>query len=452
MSQRLYLPREQVFTDLGTIGAGWKLNSYEMGTTTPKATYSNTALSVANTNPVISDSAGRLGDMFIDDAKTYKLVLTDENNVTKWTADPVDPKTFSLDDFDPRPTSFWGTTGGTSTAYTLISDPIVTAYSSTQTGFFACHLDCGADPTIAIDGLNALVFKKYNGSGSKVSLIALDIVSGQTYSFRNDGTDIVIFNPEHPANLPANTDLWRGLTYLPKQITISNGTDTDHDIDSTAGNFQFSDGSGQATITALTKELDATWAAGTNNGGLFTGTVALDTTYHYFAIYNPTTGVSDAGFDTSITAANAPAGFTKRSEIITSVITDASSNIINGTYIFDKSGYYFNFPTPVEDLSLTTLSITKVDHRLTVPEGVLSWARLNVHLNRSVQVAVLLFGSGDDDVAPTISNSTVYVDSTSAVQKNDYPILADNGLISYRSGSVTVTRFTIHTKGWRYNY
>ncbi|GAG80868.1 unnamed protein product, partial [marine sediment metagenome] len=48
-----------------------------------------------------------------------------------------------------------------------------------------------------------------------------------------------------------------GVALLPKQITISNGTDTDHDIDFTAGNFQFDDGSGQAVATALTKQIDA---------------------------------------------------------------------------------------------------------------------------------------------------------------------------------------------------
>ncbi|HEY9706410.1 MAG TPA: hypothetical protein V6C58_28510, partial [Allocoleopsis sp.] len=156
MAQRLYLPREQVFSNLGAIGAGYKLYAYETGTVTPKDTYSDTALTVANTNPIVADSAGRLGDIFVSDLNDYKLILKDASDNTIWTADPVDPKVFTLNDFDPRPNSFWGTTTGTASAYTLTADPAITAYSSTQVFSFACHLDCNASPTIAISGLSAL--------------------------------------------------------------------------------------------------------------------------------------------------------------------------------------------------------------------------------------------------------------------------------------------------------
>lgn len=219
MAQRLYLPREQVFTDLGAIGAGWKLNSYETGTSTSKATYSDTALSSANANPIIADSAGRFGNIFVDDLATYKLVLTDADDNIVWTADPVDPKVFSLADFDPRPTSFWGTTAGTASAFTLDADPDVSAYSSTQTFYFACHLDNDPSATMAVDGLSALVLKKYDGTGSKVDIEAGDIQAGATYEARNDGTDIVILNPEKPTI----TRYGRGdeLTISSAEITIT---------------------------------------------------------------------------------------------------------------------------------------------------------------------------------------------------------------------------------------
>lgn len=218
MAQRLYLPIEQIFSDLGAIGAGYKLNTYETGTTTPKATYSDTALTSANTNPIVADSAGRLGNIFVDDLSTYKVVVTDADDVEVWSADPVDPKTFSLADFDPRPTSFWGTTAGTSTAYTLDADPDVSAYSSTQTFYFACHTDCGDSPTMAVDGLTALNLKKYNNQGSKVSLESLDMESGQTYEARIDGTDAVVLNPnitEYSKNNKLNLN--------PNAETISSG-------------------------------------------------------------------------------------------------------------------------------------------------------------------------------------------------------------------------------------
>lgn len=245
MAQRLYLPIEQVFSDLGAIGAGYKLNTYETGTTTPKATYSNVALSSANTNPIVADSAGRLGNIFVDDLSTYKLVLTDVDDVEIWSADPVDPKTFSLADFDPRPTSFWGTTAGTSTAYTLDADPDVSAYSSSQTFYFACHTDCGDSPTMAVDGLTALNLKKYNNQGSKVSLESLDMESGQTYEARNDGVDIVVLNPNiteysknNKLNLNPNTETISSgaITYSGAHMVIdTEGAAASDDLDTISG-------------------------------------------------------------------------------------------------------------------------------------------------------------------------------------------------------------------------
>jgi len=130
---------------------------------------------------------------------------------------------------------------------------------------------------------------------------------------------------------------------LPKQITIANGTDASHDIDFTAGNFDFDDQSGQATLSAITKQIDAAWAEGTNTGGLDTGTVAADTFYYLFAIYNPTTQTSDALFSISSTSPTLPSGYTKK-KFLKKVRTDASGNLIPG-YITDidtllnSSGY-----------------------------------------------------------------------------------------------------------------
>lgn len=104
-----------------------------------------------------------------------------------------------------------------------------------------------------------------------------------------------------------------GTSYLPSPITIANNvTDANNDIDFSAGVFNFSDGSGQAVASALTKRLDASWVAGTNQGGLDTGAEANSTWYHCYAIYNPTTLVSDFLFSTGATIPTSlPSGYTK---------------------------------------------------------------------------------------------------------------------------------------------
>lgn len=118
-----------------------------------------------------------------------------------------------------------------------------------------------------------------------------------------------------------------GLSSLPEMITVANNNvDPDHDIDSTAGVFNFDDGSGQARIIALIKQIDANFAEGNNAGGLDTGTVAADETYHVFAIYNPTTGNSDILFSANLGSPTLPSGYTKKKRI-GSLLTDGSANI-----------------------------------------------------------------------------------------------------------------------------
>ena len=61
------------------------LYSYEAGTNTPKDTYSDSALTIPNANPIQADGAGRFFDIYI--SGTYKMVLRDESGVVIWTQD-----------------------------------------------------------------------------------------------------------------------------------------------------------------------------------------------------------------------------------------------------------------------------------------------------------------------------------------------------------------------------
>lgn len=88
MSQRFYPSRSFFVDSAGAPYAGGKLYFYESGTTTPLDTFSDQALSIANANPVIANSAGLFGEIFLQ-AQEYKVVLTTSDDVTVWTADPV---------------------------------------------------------------------------------------------------------------------------------------------------------------------------------------------------------------------------------------------------------------------------------------------------------------------------------------------------------------------------
>ncbi len=85
-------PKHQFFTNSGLIATGYKLFTYEAGTTTKLATYQDADMGGANTNPIVLDSAGR-ATIFLQ-ATSYKFVLappTDSDPPVSpiWTVDEV---------------------------------------------------------------------------------------------------------------------------------------------------------------------------------------------------------------------------------------------------------------------------------------------------------------------------------------------------------------------------
>jgi len=85
----------------------------------------------------------------------------------------------------------------------------------------------------------------------------------------------------------------------------SNDTDTDHDINITAGKARDAVDSFSINLASeITKQIDVDWVAGDDAGGFPSGlTLSADTWYHVFVIAK-TDGTTDAGFDTSLTATN----------------------------------------------------------------------------------------------------------------------------------------------------
>jgi hypothetical protein len=80
--------RQRVLSDLGLVNAGAKLYTYEASTTTPLATYSDSALSVANANPQIANAGGLFGPIYLL-PQAYKFVLHDANDLLIFEQDNV---------------------------------------------------------------------------------------------------------------------------------------------------------------------------------------------------------------------------------------------------------------------------------------------------------------------------------------------------------------------------
>ena len=88
----------QPLSDAGAIMAGAKAYFYRTGTSTPKNTYSNKALTSANANPVVADAYGRFGDVFLLKDEGYRCVLKTSADVTIYTEDEVFASSLAVDE------------------------------------------------------------------------------------------------------------------------------------------------------------------------------------------------------------------------------------------------------------------------------------------------------------------------------------------------------------------
>lgn len=77
----------QYFDDAGDPLVSGKIYFYEVGTTTPKTTYADEGLQIANTNPVILTGAGRQPNIFFNGVAKAVLTKSDETQVE--VRDPV---------------------------------------------------------------------------------------------------------------------------------------------------------------------------------------------------------------------------------------------------------------------------------------------------------------------------------------------------------------------------
>ena len=81
------MPKFFALTNLGLPLSGGMLYTYVAGTSTPKATYTDSTGVTPNANPVILDSAGR-ADVWLA-LGAYKFVLQDSLGNTIWTVDGI---------------------------------------------------------------------------------------------------------------------------------------------------------------------------------------------------------------------------------------------------------------------------------------------------------------------------------------------------------------------------
>lgn len=338
------------------------------------------------------------------------------------------------------------TDSGTANAYVLTPvSPFKSPVSSgAGEGYFngmiisfrAGNANSGAS-TVNVNSAGVKNLKKADGTDVATG----DILTTRDVNFRYDGTNFIKVENVNPA-----TNTIQGISYLPQKITIANNsTDANNDIDFSGGNFVFSDFSGQAYVPAMTKRLDANWTAGTNQGGLDTGTKLNSQGYGVYAIYNPTTNVADYLFTaTGVTAITLPSGFTKF-KYIGSILTNSSGNII----AFKQADNYFYFteildasPTPTSGVYSTyTLSVPKQNNIIAMVRSAITYTgagvtSVNIYF-RATGTSIAFIGHGFATNGYT-SNSIVNFVPTNNVGQID---------VSF-DFTAPATNFTLHTFGY----
>lgn len=239
-------------------------------------------------------------------------------------------------------------------------------------------------------------------------------------------------------------------------LTLSNNsTDATNDIDVTIGACASDDTDDADRVLlnpgAMTKRLDATWAAGTNQGGRASSQSIANGTWHVFAIR--VGGVDDYGFDTSITAANLIADHAATHVRRIGSILRESAAIVG----FVQDGDYFRRKASVLDVNTTNPGTSAVTATLSVPTGLSElWALFNVSLAKSADYVFYASDLASTDVAPSstaapLGTSASIIGAAGAITIAAHAPVRVNGSaqIRYRlSASDGSTIVRIATYGW----
>lgn len=191
----------------------------------------------------------------------------------------------------------------------------------------------------------------------------------------------------------------------------------------------------------------SSWAVGTAQGGLDTGSIANNTWYHFHLIRRPDTGVVDVLLSLSATAPTMPTNYTQ-SRRIGSGRTNGSGQWVS----FVQDGDFFQWASPTLDVDVTGTGTSAVTRTLVVPSGVNVRALMNVSLENTSAESVYLSDLATTDVAPstvTAPLGTAHISASGRIQVQADVRTNTSSQIRSRllvGGGSTVLR--ISTVGW----
>lgn len=235
-------------------------------------------------------------------------------------------------------------------------------------------------------------------------------------------------------------------------LALSNGTDATNDINIATGNtIDSTSAVNMVLASALTKQLDAAWAVGTNQGGLDTGSID-NVTYHIWLIKRSDTGVVDALFSASASSPTMPASYDYKRRIGSIVRTSGAIKA------FIQDNDTFTWSVPVSDVTATNPGTSAVTRTLTVPTGIRVEAILSVRGEAGAVAAdnpqgILITDLSVTDTVPSSTLFTLYMYNGGAAsnQGSGTCRVITNTSAQVRSRiqvSTAATQLQITTLGW----
>jgi len=386
------------------------------------------------------------------------------------------------------------TTAGTSTAYTLTYTPASVADYDGEEHSFILHTATGAAPTLAINSRTARNLRR-RIAGTWTNVAANDYPTGTPiavrYNLADTTYDIVREAPDASYTLgvvlttkgdqfvrttsavvrkavgangrirmarSAETDGWADVAAFNSTIyglTYANGSDATNDIDIAAGGCMDSTGAYWITMSAITKQLDAAWAVGTNQGGLDTGSIG-NSDYYIWAIARSDTGVTDALFSLSSTSPTMPTNYDFR-RLIGWFKRVGGTIVAFKTYELEGSGIELAWTAPTLDVDVSnTLTTARRTDAVKVPLNFSTIANLNVAANDASSVFTVIISCPDQtEAAPSTTGAplaNLLVNHSNGVNVAQIRVRTSaTGTIASRSDLATVDGYRITTIGFEWS-
>lgn len=519
MANRLANPVPHFTDDSGEPLSGGFLWSYVTGTTTKTSTYSDSALTTPNTNPIVLNSRGEPDtDIFLDPAVTYKFVLARPTDTTDPPSDPIWTRN-TVADFAANVTAAFQIYNGNpngnvaGTAGTLGGAGASVIWDITNQLFYVCTTSGDAASAVWTQATGVLSgallqtgdvtptalsanTNNWNPGASAASIIRASSTAdysvtgikaasdGTLYTIINIGSNKITLKRETTSTaanrlaLPSDVELlpnmaitlrydgtssrWRPMDRATRELppgwlygcTLSNNSgDATNDIDIAAG--QARDSSDEIDIvlaSGLTKQLDAGWAAGTNQGMRNSGAAITNTTYHIYAVCKAGGADADIYAHTSATVATVLTALQAETGGADYIYARRIGSIVrtSGAIVqFSQNGDRF-VVTPINSVNTAAPGTSAVTATLDIPTGIVVDAIITFTVDGSTgsEVYGLVSALTQSNQAPSATVHSVFLEAgVEAAGSVHAEIPTDTSAqIRYRlSASVQAT---ITTLGW----